>query len=80
MLNINIQLDCLIEIQSNILNIIRQRVNFSLVFIKQFDSNKFESKLKVNIVDKKSDLDWQYGRSSRLALDSNPLLARMEKP
>ena len=45
---IHIQLNCLIEIQYDILNIMRQRINFSFVFMKQFDLNEFESELKIN--------------------------------
>ena len=48
LINIYIQLNRLIEIQYDILNIIRQRVNFSSVFMKQFDSNKFKNKSEID--------------------------------
>ena len=48
LINIYIQLNRLIEIEYNILNIIRQKINFSSVFMKQFNSNEFENKLKVD--------------------------------
>ena len=43
LMNIHIQLNRLIEIQYDILNIMRQKINFPSVLIKQFDSNEFES-------------------------------------
>ena len=51
LINIHTQLNCLIEIQYNILNIMRQRINFSFIFMKQFDSNEFENELKVDFND-----------------------------
>ena len=33
---------------------IRQKINFSSVFMKQFDSNKFENKSNVDVNDKKN--------------------------
>ena len=53
-MNIHIQLNRLIEIQYDILNMIRQRINFSFVFMKQFHSNKFENKLKIDVNDEKN--------------------------
>ena len=47
-MNIYIQLNRLIEIQYDILNIMRQKVNFSSVFMKQFNSNEFENESKVD--------------------------------
>ena len=48
-MNIHIQLNCLIEVQYNILNMIRQKVNFLSIFIKPIDSNEFESESEINI-------------------------------
>ena len=48
-MNIHTQLNRLIEIQYNILNVIRQRINFPSVFIKQFNSNEFESESEIDI-------------------------------
>ena len=53
-MNIHIQLNCLIEIQYDILNVIRQRVNFSSVFMKQLDSNEFENKSEVDVNDEEN--------------------------
>ena len=53
-MNIHTQLNCLIEIQYDILNVIRQRVNFLSVFIKQLDSNEFENRAKININNEKN--------------------------
>ena len=47
-MNIHIQLNRLIEIQYDILNIMRQKINFSFVFMKQFDSNEFENESKID--------------------------------
>ena len=49
LMNIHIQLNRLIEIQYDILNVMRQRINFSSVFMKQFDSDEFESESKVDV-------------------------------
>ena len=49
LMNIHIQLNRLIEIQYDILNVMCQRVNFSSVFMKQFDSNEFESESEVDV-------------------------------
>ena len=54
LINIHIQLNRLIEIQYDILNVIRQRVNFSSVFMKQLDSNEFENKSEVDANDEKN--------------------------
>ena len=54
LMNIYIQLNRLIEIQYDILNVMCQKVNFSSVFMKQFDSNEFESESKVDINDEKN--------------------------
>ena len=48
-MNIHIQLNRLIEIQYDILNVIRQRINFSSVLMKQLDSNKFESESEIDV-------------------------------
>ena len=53
-LNIYIQLNRLIEIQYDILNVMRQKINFSSVFMKQFDSNEFESESKVDVSNEKN--------------------------
>ena len=53
-MNIHIQLNRLIEIQYDILNVMRQKVNFSSVFIKQFDSNEFENESEVDVNDEKN--------------------------
>ena len=54
LMNIHIQLNRLIEIQYDILNVMRQRINFSSVFIKQLDSNEFESKSEIDVNDEKN--------------------------
>ena len=54
LMNIYIQLNRLIEVQYDILNVMRQRVNFLSVFMKQLDSNEFESESKVDVNDKKN--------------------------
>ena len=54
LINIHIQLNRLIEIQYDILNVMRQRVNFSSVFMKQLDSNEFENKSEVDVNDEKN--------------------------
>ena len=33
----------------------RQKINFSFVFMKQFDLNEFESELKINVNDEKKN-------------------------
>ena len=53
-MNIHVQLNCLIEIQYDILNVIRQKVNFSFIFIKQFDLNEFENESEINVNDEKN--------------------------
>ena len=53
-MNIYIQLKYLIEIQYNILNVIRQKINFSSVFIKQLNSNEFENESKIDIKEEKN--------------------------
>ena len=42
-MSIHIQLNRLIEVQYDILNVMRQRINFPSVFMKQLDSNEFEN-------------------------------------
>ena len=54
LMNIYIQLNCLIEIQYDILNVMRQKVNFSSVLMKQLDSNKFESESEVDVNDEEN--------------------------
>ena len=54
LINIHIQLNRLIEIQYDILNVMRQKINFSSVFIKQLDSNEFENESKVDVNDEKN--------------------------
>ena len=54
LMNIHIQLNRLIEIQYNILNVMRQRINFLFIFIKQFDSNEFKSESEVDVNDEKN--------------------------
>ena len=54
LMNIHIQLNRLIEIQYNILNIMRQKINFLFIFIKQLDSNEFKNKSKINFNEKKN--------------------------
>ena len=51
LMNIYIQLNRLIEIQYDILNIMRQRINFLFIFMKQLNSNEFENKLKIDFND-----------------------------
>ena len=53
-MNIHTQLNCLIEIQYGILNVMRQKVNFSSVSMKQLDSNEFENESEVDINDEKN--------------------------
>ena len=53
-MNIYIQLNRLIEVQYDILNVMRQRINFSSVFMKQLDSNKFENESEVDTNDEKN--------------------------
>ena len=53
-MNIHTQLNCLIEIQYDILNMMYQRVNFPSIFMKQLDSNEFENKSEVDVNDKKN--------------------------
>ena len=53
-MSIHIQLNRLIEIQYNILNVMRQRVNFSSVFMKQLDSDEFESESEVDTNNEKN--------------------------
>ena len=54
LMNIHTQLNRLIEIQYDILNVMRQKVNFSSVFIKQLDSNEFENESEVDVNDEKN--------------------------
>ena len=54
LINIHTQLNRLIEIQYDILNVMRQRINFSFVLIKQFDSNEFENELEIDVNDEKT--------------------------
>ena len=53
-MNIHTQLNRLIEIQYDILNVMRQKVNFPSVFIKQFDLNKFENESEINVNDEEN--------------------------
>ena len=53
-MNIHTQLNYLIEIQYDILNVMRQKINFSSVLIKQLDSNEFENKSKIDVNDEKN--------------------------
>ena len=53
-MNIHIQLNRLIEVQYDILNVMRQRINFSFIFMKQFNSNEFESESEIDINDEKN--------------------------
>ena len=53
-MNIHTQLNRLIEVQYDILNVMRQKVNFLSVFMKQFDLNEFENESKVDINDQKN--------------------------
>ena len=54
LINIHTQLNRLIEIQYDILNVIRQRINFPSVFIKQLDSNEFENESEIDVNDEKN--------------------------
>ena len=47
LINIHIQLNCLIEVQYNILNMMRQRINFSSVLIKQLNSTSLRTSQKL---------------------------------
>ena len=53
-MNIHTQLNRLIEIQYDILNVMRQKVNFPFVFMKQLDSNEFENESEVDVNDEKN--------------------------
>ena len=53
-MSIHIQLNRLIEVQYDILNVMRQKVNFSSVFMKQFDSNEFENESEVDVNNKEN--------------------------
>ena len=53
-MNIHIQLNRLIEVQYDILNVMRQKVNFSFVFMKQLDSNEFKNESKVDVNNEKN--------------------------
>ena len=54
LMSIHIQLNRLIEIQYDILNVMRQKVNFLSVFIKQFDSNEFKNESEIDVNDEKN--------------------------
>ena len=54
LMNIHTQLNCLIEIQYDILNVMRQRVNFLFVFMKQLNLNEFENESKVDVNDEEN--------------------------
>ena len=54
LMNIHIQLNRLIEIQYDILNVMRQRINFSSVSMKQLDSNEFESESEIDVNDEEN--------------------------
>ena len=54
LMNIHIQLNRLIEVQYDILNVMRQRINFPSVFMKQLDSNEFENESEVDVNDEKN--------------------------
>ena len=54
LINIHTQLNRLIEVQYDILNMMRQRINFSSVFIKQLDSNEFEDESEIDVNDEKN--------------------------
>ena len=47
LLSIHTQLNPLIEVQCDILNVMRQRVNYSSVFMKQLDSDEFENESEI---------------------------------
>ena len=53
-MNIYIQLNRLIKIQYDILNVMRQKINFSSVLIKQLDSNEFESESEIDVNDEEN--------------------------
>ena len=53
-MNIHTQLNRLIEVQYDILNVMRQRVNFSSVLMKQLDSDEFEDESEVDVNDEKN--------------------------
>ena len=54
LMSIHTQLNRLVEIQYGILDVMRQRVNFSSVFMKQLDSDEFESESKTDANDEKN--------------------------
>ena len=54
LMNIHIQLNRLIEIQYDILNVMRQRVNFPFIFMKQLDSNESEDESEIDVNDEKN--------------------------
>ena len=54
LMSIHTQLNRLIEIQYNILNVMRQKINFSSVSMKQLDSDEFKNELKVDVNNEKN--------------------------
>ena len=54
LISIHTQLNRLIEIQYDILNVMRQRINFSSVFMKQLDSNEFENESEIDVNDEEN--------------------------
>ena len=53
-MSIHTQLNRLIEVQYDILNMMRQRINFLSVSMKQLDLNEFENKSEINVNDEKN--------------------------
>ena len=53
-MDIHTQLNHLIEVQYDILNVMRQKVNFPSVFMKQLDSNEFEDESEADVSDEKN--------------------------
>ena len=54
LMNIHTQLNRLIEVQYDILNVMRQRANFPSVSMKQLDSNEFEDESEVGANDEEN--------------------------
>ena len=54
LMSIHIQLNRLIEVQYDILNVMRQKINFSSVFMKQLNSNEFENESEIDVNDEEN--------------------------
>ena len=54
LINIHTQLNRLIGIQYSILNVMRRKINFSSIFMKQLDSNEFENESEIDVNDEEN--------------------------